>query len=180
MRLEMFRGHRLAAFAFALAAAAAARAEVVDVGENGFLVRETVTVDADATKAWSALVDVGKWWDPAHTWSNDSANLSLDPKPGGCWCEKLPGGGVEHMRVVFSDAGRILRLSGGLGPLQGLAVSGTMTWTLKPAPKGTIVEMTYSAGGYNRGGFREIAPGVEKVLAEQIGRFQRYAGTGKP
>jgi len=44
----------------AVAAAAAARAEVVDVGENGFLVRETVTVDADAAKAWSALVDVGR------------------------------------------------------------------------------------------------------------------------
>ena len=178
MRLGKRRAPRLAALA--LTAAVAARAEVVDVGENGFLVKETVTVDADAAKAWSALVDVGKWWNPAHTYSNDAANLSLDARPGGCWCEKLPGGGVEHMRVVFADPGKTLRLSGGLGPLQSTAVAGVMTWTLRAAPKGTIVEMTYAVGGYNRGGFRDLAPGVESVLAEQIGRYQRYAGTGKP
>lgn len=171
---------RIAAFAAAALAAAVLRADVADVGENGFLLRETVTVDADAVHAWSALVNVGQWWDPAHTYSGDSANLTLDAKTGGCWCEKLPGGGVEHMRVVFADSGKILRLSGGLGPLQSMAITGVMTWTLKPAPKGTTVELTYAVGGYNRGGFREIAPGVEKVLAEQVARYQRYASTGRP
>lgn len=171
----------LAALVFALAAAGAARAQVVDVGENGFLVRETVAVAADTARAWNALVDVGKWWDPEHTYSGDGANLTLDVRPGGCWCEKLPGrGGVEHMRVVFVDSGKTLRLEGSLGPLQSMAVSGVMTWTLTPAEKGTTVEMTYAVGGYSRGGFKDLAPGVEKVLAEQVARYRRFADTGKP
>ena len=167
--------------ALAVAAGGAARAEVVDVAENGFLVRETVTVAGDARKAWSALVDVGKWWDPAHTYSGDGARLSLDARAGGCWCEVLPDhGSVEHMRVVFVDTGKTLRLDGALGPLQAMAVSGVMTWTLTPGEKGTTVEMTYAAGGYSRGGFKDLAAGVEKVLAEQAARYRRYADTGKP
>src|SRR5215475_2054490 len=142
-------------------AAAAVSAEVVDVGDNGFAIRETATVPADPARAWSALVEVGKWWDPAHTYSGDAANLSIDPKPQGCWCEKLPGkGGVEHMTVLFADPGKLLRFSGGLGPLQSMAVAGVMTWTFAPAAGGTAVEVTYSVGGYNRGGFKDLAPGV--------------------
>lgn len=167
--------------ALVLASAAAARAEVVDVGENGFLLRESVSVAADAAKAWNGLVDVGRWWDPAHTYSGNGANLTLDARPGGCWCEKLGNrGGLEHMRVLYVDPGRTLRLQGGLGPLQSMAVSGVMTWTLTAAEKGTTVEMTYAVGGYSRGGFKDLAPGVEKVLAEQVARYQRYVNVGKP
>ena len=170
---------RLAAIAMALAAAASA--EVVDVGDNGFAVRETATVSADPARAWAALVDVGKWWDPAHTYSGDATNLTIDPKPQGCWCEKLPGkAGVEHMTVLFADPGKILRFSGGLGPLQTMAVAGVMTWTFSAAGNGTAVEMTYAVGGYNRGGFKDLAPGVDAVLRAQIDRYQRFVNSGKP
>jgi len=169
----------LAALLFA--AAAAAGAEVVDVGDNGFAVRETATVSTDAAKAWAAVVDVGKWWDPAHTYSGDAANLSIDPRPQGCWCEKLPGrAGVEHLTVVFADPGKLLRLSGGLGPLQSMAVAGVMTFSFTPVEKGTTVELTYSVGGYSRGGFKDLAPGVDAVLRAQLERYQRYVATGKP
>ena len=172
---------RILVAALAFAAAAASRAEVVDVGENGFTIKETASVSADPARAWAAAVEVGKWWDPEHTYSGDAANLSLDPKPQGCWCEKLPGkGGVAHMTVVFADPGRTLRLTGGLGPLQSLAVAGVMTWTFIPVEKGATVEMTYLAGGYNRGGFKDLAPGVDAVLRAQIERYQRYVNTGKP
>ncbi len=165
----------------AVLAATPASAEVVDVGGNGFEVRETVTVSADPARAWSALIEVGKWWDPAHTYSGDSANLSIDPRPQGCWCEKLPGqAGVAHMTVVFADPGKMLRLFGGLGPMQAMAVAGVMTWTFTPGPNGTAVETTYSAGGYNRGGFKDLAPGVDGVLAGQMARYQRYVNSGKP
>lgn len=165
----------------AVLAAAPASAEVVDVADGGFAVRETVTVSADPGRAWTALVEVGKWWDPAHTYSGDSANLSLDPRPQGCWCEKLPGqGGVAHMTVVFADPGKTLRMTGGLGPMQAMAVAGVMTWTLTPGPNGTRVETTYSAGGYSRGGFKDFAPGVDGVLAAQMARYQRYVNGEKP
>ncbi|HTR02942.1 MAG TPA: SRPBCC domain-containing protein [Thermoanaerobaculia bacterium] len=170
--------------ALALAAAAAItapmRAEVVDVANNGFAVKEAVAVNADASKAWAALVDVGKWWDPEHSYSGDGANITLDPKPGGCWCEKLPGGGVQHMTVVFADPGKLLRVDGGLGPLQGMAVSGVLTFTLKPADRGTTVELTYVVGGYSRSGFKDVAPGVDAVLGAQLSRYQRFVNGGKP
>jgi uncharacterized protein YndB with AHSA1/START domain len=178
----MRRPSRALALALALiAAGAAASAEVVDVGDNGFTVRNTATVAADADRAWAALVDVGKWWDPAHTYSGDSANLSLDPKPQGCWCERLSGKpAVVHMTVLFAQPCKLLRMSGGLGPLQSMAVTGTMTWTLAPAGNGTAVELTYLVGGYNRGGFKDLAPGVDSVLRAQFDRYVRFVNTGKP
>jgi len=178
----MRRRSRLPSLAAALlAVAAAASAEVVDVGDNGFAVRDSATVAADADRAWAALVDVGKWWDPAHTYSGEAANLSLDPKPQGCWCERVAGKpAVVHMTVLFAQPGKLLRLSGGLGPLQAMAVTGTMTWTLTPAGNGTAVELSYVVGGYNRGGFKDLAPGVDAVLRAQFDRYVRFANTGRP
>jgi hypothetical protein len=173
---------RAAVLAGAIAVAGvAARAEVVDVAENGFLVRETATVSGDSRQAWNALIAVGKWWDPAHTFSKDAGNLALDARAGGCFCETLPNrGSVEHMRVVFAEAGKTLRLDGGLGPLQAMAVTGVLTWTLTPAEKGTSVEMTYAVGGYSRGGFRDLPQVIDRVLSGQVARFRSYADTGKP
>ena len=162
-------------------AAAILSAEVVDVADNGFTVKFTATVAAEPAKAFQALVDVGKWWDPAHTYSQDAANLSLDAKPQGCFCEKLPGkGALVHMTVVNVVTGRMLRLEGGLGPLQALGVAGSMTWTFKPADKGTVVELRYTVGGYNPGGFKALAPAVDSVLGSQLERYKRYVDTGKP
>jgi hypothetical protein len=59
-------------------------------------------------------------------------NLSLDRKPGGCFCERLPdGGGVQHMRVVYTSPDKLLRLSGAIGPLQEAALVGSMSWKLQ-------------------------------------------------
>jgi len=170
----------LGAMVLALSSAAAP-GDVVDVADNGFTIRETATVSADAARAWAALVDVGKWWDPEHTYSHDAANLTLEAKPGGCWCEKLPNqGGVVHGTVLFVDPGKLLRLSSGLGPLQALGVDSVMTWALQPAEKGTTVEVTYRSGGYRPGGFQDLAPIIDRVLRAQVDRYQRYVNTGKP
>ncbi|HYB54029.1 MAG TPA: ATPase, partial [Thermoanaerobaculia bacterium] len=96
------------AAAVAILAAAGAPAEVVDVADNGFTVRNSVVVPVDASKAYLAVVDgVGRWWDPEHTFSRDAANLSIEAKPRGCFCEKLPDQGfVEHMRVIHAMPGK--------------------------------------------------------------------------
>jgi len=111
---------------------------VSNVSANGFLVTLDVTVAAPRDRVYRALVgDVGAWWSSDHTFSGDSRNLSIDARPGGCFCERLPGGGGgEHQRVVFVRPGEMLRLSGALGPLQSSAVTGTMTWTLMPSNDG--------------------------------------------
>jgi uncharacterized protein YndB with AHSA1/START domain len=158
-----------------------ARAEVVDSAAGGFTVKQTVAVTAPAAKAWAALIDLRSWWDKSHTWSGDAANLSLEAVPNGCFCEKLPGGGgVRHMTVVYVEPNKLLRLTGGLGPLQDLAVAGAMTFKLTEAQGKTTLEMTYKIGGYAPTGLAGLAKPVDGVLGEQLARWKRRVETGKP
>jgi uncharacterized protein YndB with AHSA1/START domain len=151
-----------------------AAAEVVSVGANGFEIRETVHVAASPDKAYAALLTPARWWSSDHTFSQSAANLTLDARAGGCWCETLPNGGsVEHLRVVYAAPGKALRLRGALGPLQGLGVDGAMTWSLKSAADGTELSMTYTIGGYSKDGFEELAKGVDRVLGEQAERLKK-------
>lgn len=166
----------LAAAAAVITRPAPARAEVADRAAGGFTVKAAVTVPVAPAAAWAAFVDVGAWWDKAHTFSGDAANLSLEARPGGCWCEKLPGGGVQHLTVVYADAGKVLRLTGGLGPLQSLAVAGVMSVTFAPAKGGTEVRLSYTVGGYAPTGLGDLAKPVDAVLAAQLERYKQRAG----
>lgn len=160
-----------------------ASAEVVASSDAGFVTRATAEVPADAAATWQALIAPQNWWNKAHTFSGDSANLYLDAQGGGCFCEKLPlkdgapgtrAGSAAHMRVVYADPGKALRMVGSLGPLQSEALTGTLTITLKPdgvgkpGDAGTRIVMEYVVGGYMRYKTDEIAPAVDKVLAEQL------------
>jgi uncharacterized protein YndB with AHSA1/START domain len=158
------------------------RAVVSNVAANGFTVTLEAAVAAPRDRVYRALVgNVGAWWSSDHTFSGDSKNLSIEARPGGCFCERLPdGGGVEHLRVVFVKPGEMLRLTGALGPLQPSALAGSMTWTLMPAGSGTNVTLSYAVGGFRDGGFADIAPAVDGVLSEQLQRLKRFVETGKP
>src|SRR5271154_593542 len=135
-----------------------ARADVASVGSNGFEVRETVHVAASSDKAYAALLLPARWWNSDHTFSGNDANLSLDARAGGCWCETLPdGGSVEHLRVVYVAPGKVLRLRGALGPFQSLAVEGSMTWSVKSNANGTDISLSYVVGGYNKDGFDSLS-----------------------
>ena len=162
--------------------AAPARGEVVETNAAGFSVRNAATINAPPATVYATLTDkVGGWWDPAHTFSHDARNLSVDAKPGGCFCERLPdGGGVQHMSVVYASPGKLLRLNGAIGPLQEAALAGTMTWTLVPAGDGTQVEMTYTVGGFRIGGFRDMPTIVDGVLRGQLARLKAFVETGRP
>ncbi|HEY6221818.1 MAG TPA: SRPBCC family protein [Candidatus Eisenbacteria bacterium] len=170
-------------FVSAFAAIASALAgEVVDVGQNGFTIRQSVVVASPPERAYAAVLEnLGKWWDADHTWSHDSANLSIEARAGGCWCERLPGGGaVRHMTLVFFSPGKLLRFEGGLGPLQAMGIAGVMTWTFHPQEKGASVELRYVVGGYNPAGFKDLAPVVDAVLRGQLERYRQFVDTGKP
>jgi hypothetical protein len=84
------------------------------------------------------------------------------------------------MRVVHLRPNQIVRMVGGLGPLQASGVSGSMTWRLSPVDSGTKLELTYSVGGFISGGFDNIAPAVERVLGDQADRLKRFVETGAP
>jgi hypothetical protein len=152
----------------------------VESGPAGFVVKTVVTVDAAPARAWDVLVrDVSLWWDPAHTYSGDAKNLSIDPRPGGCFCETLPkGGGVQHMTVVLAMPGQRLRLVGALGPLQESAITGSLTWDLAEKAGRTEIAMTYVAGGFRAGGLASLAPLVDTVLTTQVRRLQGQVDKG--
>ncbi len=156
--------------------------EVVDGSASGFTSRNIIRVNADANAAYRVLAEnVDQWWDAAHTYTGDSTNMSLDATAGGCLCEKLPdGGSVEHMRVVYVEPGKTLRLQGGLGPLQSMAVAGAMTFGFEasgPSNDATQITLTYTVGGYYPSGLDKLAEAVDGVLRGQLERLAAHAET---
>lgn len=122
----------LSAFALLAAAAASpAMAEVKSATPAGFAVEAKVVVPASPAQAYAALARIGAWWDSAHSYSGDAANMTLDPKVGGCFCETIPkgNGAVEHGRIIYAQPGETLRLQSALGPLQAEAALGVLTWS---------------------------------------------------
>lgn len=171
----------LLSFAAVASFGAAARAEVVQSSAAGFEVRQVVTVAAPIARVWTTLVAPRLWWDKDHTYSDDSANLSLDERAGGCFCEKLVNkGSVEHMRVVYIQPPQMIRMTGALGPLQAEAADGTMAITLAKDGAGTQVTLRYVAGGYIRAGADQLAPKVDEVLGVQLARLKAAAEAGAP
>lgn len=162
---------------------AALSADVADQAPNGFTLRiSTIIRAAPPEVVYAKLVhNVGDWWSSAHTVSNDAHNLSIDDRPMGCFCEKLPyGGGVRHAEVIMVMPNKLLVLSGALGPLQKFGATGTLTIVLEPMHKDTRVEMVYAVGGYLPDGLNTWAAPVNKVLTEQLGRLKSYVETGSP
>lgn len=170
----------LAALA-ALSLAGAARAEVADQSPQGFESLHTLTIAAPPAKVRAATLEVSRWWNPAHSWSGDAKNLSIDLATG-CFCETLKAGFVRHMTVVYAGE-NALRLSGALGPLQFTGASGHLAFNFKAGADAatTILTVTYDVGGYAKGGLAEQwAKPVDGVIGEQVGRLKALIETGKP
>lgn len=176
---------RIAIALIVSALAAPAAAEVYKVADNGFILRQVIDVPAPAEKAWATLVTPAKWWSKDNSFSGDPDNFSLDPRAGGCFCEVLrnevspnaaPRGSVEHMRVIYVEEPRALRMSGALGPLQSEGVTGTLTIFLRPHAGGTRILWEYAVGGYIRSDPKALATSVDLVLAEQVLRLGQQLG----
>jgi uncharacterized protein YndB with AHSA1/START domain len=161
--------------------ACTARAELLDSSPQGFTVRHRIAVAVPAPNVWAALTDVARWWEPNHTYTNDARNLRLEPIVGGCFCEKLGlYGGIEHMRVLYAEPVKHLRLEGALGPLQELAVTGRMSWDITTDDTGSALTLTYTVGGYAARPLRELASLLDEVLGVQMQRLRRLLENGSP
>lgn len=157
-------------------------ADVADQAPNGFTIKISTVIHAAPEDVYARLVhNVGDWWSSAHTFSQDARNLSIDDKPTGCFCEKLPNnGGVRHGEVIMVMPNQRLVISATLGPLQSLGAAGTMTFVLEPMQKDTRLQFTYSVGGYAPTGWGDWATPVNQVLTEQLTRLKTYVETGSP
>ena len=171
-----------AGFALALMLSHPACAAVDGVGDSGFALSETVHVAAPPARVYDAFVMPSHWWSAEHSYSHDAANFTLDPRAGGCWCEKLPdGGSVQHMTVAVVMPGKMIRLLGALGPFQAWGVTGALTVTFKPAADGgTDLLATYNMGGYSKTGFAGGAQAADGVLGENFARLKSFVETGAP
>jgi hypothetical protein len=181
-----FAGAALAAASLALGTQPAA-AEVKEAAGDHFVVRGSVDTNADARATWLSLISPSRWWDKAHTWSGDAANLTLTPQGGGCFCERIPednsngqiglAGSAQHMVVLQAEPMAVLRMRGGLGPLQSEPAEGVLTITLKRLDGGgTRVAWEYVVAGYMRYETPVIAKAVDGVLGQQFGRLADSLG----
>ena len=160
--------------------AAPAGASVVGADAHGFEVRTSIEVPVAPAVALAAFGQIGSWWSKDHTYSGNAARLSLDLRPGGCWCEKLDnGGGVEHMRVAYYEPGKRIALTGGLGPLLFEATSAVMDVTAVRTGTGSKVTINYRAAGFARANGTELALAVDEVLRLQAERLRVHVGKSK-
>ena len=159
----------------ALALGGAAQAAVVETWDSGFRIENrAVATSATPDQAWQALGEIGRWWNSSHSYSGSASNMTIEMKPGGCWCEALPGGGVEHGRVILVwPEQRTLRIDGALGPLQEEGVSASLTWQVRETDGGVEIIQTYHVGGV-RPEMMKNAGLVDQVLAEQVEGLRTY------
>lgn len=185
------KGYSMKKFAFGASLAAAAfampvQAEVVSQGNGAFVTRDSAVVEADVRTAWLKLIAPGEWWDSAHTWSGESENMMLTPQGGGCFCERIPGedgdkrigldGSVQHMVVLNAAPDRVLRMRGGLGPLQSEPVDGVLTIALSETDEGTLIVFEYVVGGFMRFETPVIAKAVDGVMTQQLDNLAETLG----
>lgn len=157
-------------------------AAVTETKAGGFVATHTANVAATPAQIWAQVLVPSKWWSKAHTWSGKSENLTLTTSPGGCFCETMPNSGfAEHARVIFVAPGSMLRLSGGLGPLQSEAVNGTLTISLQPTDNSqTKITFSYVVGGAAQYDLSAIGPAVDGVIGEQHSRLVQLIRNGSP
>jgi hypothetical protein len=158
-----------------LLVAAGAQAEVKDATPSGFTLENSQVVPVDADTAWRALVnDVGQWWPKDHTWWGNAADLSIDATAGGCFCERHGAQQALHMTVTFVDPGKTLRMTGGLGPLQGMGLHGALEFRFAQVEGGTKITLWYRAGGYTPDDLSKFVAVVDQVQGQQLSGLAEY------
>jgi len=144
-------------------------AEVVFLADTGFIVKNKIKVTTSKEETWTLFTSqVDQWWPSDHTWWGEASTLTIDTFAGGCFCEKYENNSAEHMRITFVQPSKLMRMTGGLGPLQGMGMYGALEWQFIDNEYGTEVTMTYKVNGINPSGFKDLAPIVDKVQALQI------------
>ncbi|TQV89719.1 ATPase [Aliikangiella coralliicola] len=152
------------------------QAEIIAANENYFEVKFSSTVKAPVEKLNSTLVDIAKWWNPEHSYAGKSENLTLDLTKLHCFCEKFDGGGfVRHMDIGYFQPEKMLRLLGGLGPLQSLPVDGVLDFSIKSqSAESSLLTVTYKVSGVGVG-LKNWAKPVHGVIGEQFSRLKQQA-----
>lgn len=180
---ERYRAVLSGAFGVLLAlVGGAAEAEVTSSAPGGFVLKIELPLAVSPGVAFDRFAQIGRWWSDEHTYSGRAANMTLELKPGGCFCETLEHGGfVRHAAVEYAQRGAAIRLSGALGPLQQIGAYGMWTLQFKADGANTKLVMSYTVSGYPPDkGYTDLAPAVDAVMRDQMARFKKFAEASGP
>ena len=61
-----------------------------------------------------------------------------------------------------------------------MGVVGALEWTLQEQSGRTQLQVVYNVGGYIKGDFKQLAPVVDGVIANQVKRLKSISETGRP
>jgi uncharacterized protein YndB with AHSA1/START domain len=151
-----------------------AAADVTAVSAGHFESTHRAEVAATPAQVYEALSQLPRWWNPQHSWSGDTRNMTLELTAGGCWCERWgEGASAQHGRVLQVIPGRLILMEGTLGPLLSLPARGILTLVSSSGADGkTAVRISYRVSGAPELGLDKLAPAVDGVLAQQFARLK--------
>lgn len=163
----------LLAAALAVMATPAA-AEVSNRSDNGFSLNYERAVTASDEAILAAVGRPAAWWSDAHTYSGSASNITVDLRPGGCWCEALPGGGVKHAETLLVwPAQRMVRFDAPFGPLQSMGAEAVLTMSWTGGASGRTLKWSFVVSGPGTGAMADVIDGVMSV---QFGRLADHLG----
>ena len=153
-----------------------AAAEVTNRSDNGFSLSYERAVTAPDEAILAAIGRPAAWWSDAHTYSGSASNITVDLRPGGCWCEALPGGGVKHAETLLVwPAQRMVRFDAPFGPLQSMGAEAVLTMSWADGVAGRTLKWSFVVTGPGAGA---MADAIDGVMSEQFGRLASHLGSG--
>lgn len=151
-------------------------AEVISKSDDAFVLNFEQRVEASPDVILSTIARPAAWWSSDHTYSGSAENISLDLRPGGCWCEALPGGGVKHGEVLLVwPEQRQIQFEAPFGPLQSMGADAilTMSWADAEGGAARLLKWTFVVRGAGAGAMADPVNGVmQGAFAGLVGRVE--------
>lgn len=160
---------KITAFIILLFTTFMGKAEVSEVSDQHFIVSIDATLMAPRDQAYKQFLQIGDWWQDSHTWFGDASAMSIELEAGGCFCERNGDKQALHMTVSNINPEISIQMTGGLGPLQSLAVNGHMLWKFESTEDGnTTLTLTYRVTGFINQNTEDWSKAVNGVLQQQV------------
>lgn len=169
----------------------------VNYADNaGFSITNVSESHAPIEVVYSHFIQhVDMWWPKDHTWWKGA--LRIDEQAGGCFCETTDTASAAHMQVSYVEPNKKVVMTGGLGPLQEMGMSGALTWEFSTIASSTSsdantqdgripktkVTLTYHASGNihfngqkaSNEDAANLVRVVDKVQAQQLNALTAFS-----
>ena len=111
-------------------------ADVNYADNSGFSITNESESYAPVEVVYSHFIQhVDMWWPKDHTWWKGA--LRIDEQAGGCFCETTSTASAAHMQVSYVEPNKKVVMTGGLGPLQEMGITGALTWVFSTIDSST-------------------------------------------